>query len=422
MSLLRWEWKKIWQGRGWMLPVALAAILLLSAIVNFAGLRPALNGTLRRVNGETRAFWGQPVTQEVRDAALPRLESLGAAVKKESWGSVSCDISPVMEQYGPDSYEMNAAVLWSMLLDAPTLEEDRQNYEDMLLAEKEAARDDPEALAILQAREARRKDPAAWYVAPSTSAWTQFLNPGNYGALMAGLVTLALMILLLSDSFAREQGSLGAISLIQPKSRRWLHAKILCAALSGALIAASLSLGLLFVYGLVYGFQGGTIGALSSLGLYGYVYGELVADVPCWQLAALLILARACCGACLGVILSACSALTRRAPAAAALFLGLVLALLSLMVLEGAYFTNPAHMQQAVDSEGLAALTLTPVRLFLNPEIFTARFERLPSAYGNERLFNVLLAGDLRWKFAGVVAGITALFWALAALCGRRRA
>lgn len=410
-KLLTFEMKKIWFRKGRYLPILLILAVLISLTVMHIDLKAVLNGENRAINEETRAYWGQPITEELMSVAQEKLKAYGAEIYHDEYG-VSVDIGPIVDQYGWDSREFNRAYVWYNIAQGPSLDEEMQSLQETLRSDAERVKDQPQKLELAERRAARKSSPAVWYVAPSVSVWQYCIQTGGYTWVFLGLIILLSLIVMLSNVFGMEEsGSLWEISLSAFNRRRWIGSKVLASALSGGAIAAFFTLGVFLIFGVLFGFHGWNIGVLSSTGYGGYAYGMLYRDIKCWQAALILLGMRVLSGMFLGVLVAACSAVFKNAVAAAGAFAVLLACMEYPMYALGRYCQDPSHFAklETMDMDRIWALAFTPVRHFLNPELYSARMEGLVSAYDELNVLNTLITPDLLLIHLALIAAGLAL-------------
>lgn len=397
--IFAFEFRKTWHRKGWMPAAVLLAVVLFWVLAaGGKALRDAFSGTVRRSLDETRPYWGQPVTEAFRQMAYQKALEYGA---EEKDGRLSLD--RLLETYGINSPEWERCVVWYGYAKMPTLEEEREQAEFLkqYLADSYAQGIYSEGLYRSMIR--GYENPAVYEIGPGSCAWRYWLDSEGFAPLLAGVGTLALIFIVVGPIFAREEGGgLREISLTKPKRRQWILAKVLVALSSGALIALTLHLGLLLFYGLLYGFQGWNVSALTYTGS-GWVYGLMYRPVSCLGLACLRLALFSLCGAFMGVLTAACSALTRQTVAAVGLDLALCAGMESLLYLVYAFKQRvgvlPDASLRAPDWARLDSLLTTPVRAFLNPEVLTTQTMGLSSDYSNLLMHNIVITPELSALF-----------------------
>jgi len=413
-KLFAFEMRKIWQGRIWVPPVLLAGMILLIILALRIEPSSVFNGFYRKVNDATRPWWGMTVTEEIRQQAAVQAEAYGA-VYREEFGFSYLDTSPVFEKYGDWSVELNAAVALAQLVNNPTLDEERQDHQDMILFTEQRVRDGTASLSEIRLLD-RQIEPSFQQIAPTYCAWDYFLSiSGGYAVMVVGLGTMAMMLVFFSDVFSREEGGgMAAVCMSKPRRRQWIWAKILSVAASGALLTLFMTGGLLLAYGLIFGFQGWNLNALNYVGVTGYTYGMLNVNVTTLELSLIKLAWNMAAGVCLALTVAGFSALVRNATAAAGLSAAALLAQVVpayiLTAYERSHQMTPEH--NLVDWTGLHAFCQTPIRYFLDVDMLMMRVDLEASLMQDGTVFyNTLVTPDL-----ALATGATMLLVTLAGL------
>jgi len=378
-------------------------VILWLAVSGFRPLTVVLNGTVKMVNEETRPFWGQPISQEIKNHAIEKLLSYGA---ESSGGRIS--IQPVIQVKGSYSIDTDICLVWASIASAPTLEEEKSEREETLLQIEEQYKSEIIGRRSYQAH-LRGTEPAVYQIAPTYSAWSYWLNPMGYGSMLAGIGLIILLLLFLCDVFNGEMyGSLRDVSLTKPYRRKWIYAKLTATFITGFVVSVFLYAGLLMIYGVLYGFHGWKIGALSSIGLSGYCYGMLYADISCLELAFLKLFFIGMAGAALGMVIAAFSALTKHVMASLGFSLCAFTVMESLLYAEAALLSGPDGQKliTQLDMDLVRAATVTPIRLFLNLEDLTLAIPQLQTSFSPEIIYNCMVDKDMFFVYTSALVGI----------------
>jgi len=414
-KILIFELRKLWYKRIWLVPVVLAAALVLWMLIGGGSyfLRQIHSEPYRRAVAEQAPYWGKSVTEAMREIALQELPKYGIHSESPSF----IDLLPVIEQYGDASYESNMAQFWVTMFMIPTEEELKSDYD---LSVQYIPEDfSPREQTILQRRLARVKNPSEQQLVPGISVWRFWLDMNSYLPLILGIGVLGLIFLFTGDLFSREEGGgLREISLTKPRARAWIGAKILAAAITGGGIALVFYGAAFLVVGLLFGFQGWNCSPVLYIAS-GYVYELLPNPCTCLSLMLLRLALLTLGGAAMALLVAACSALLRQTLPAVGLALGITAGMESLLMILGHFLLKWGRTYDPIlpklDIPLLKTLLLTPVRLFLNVESLTLQFPQLSSsAYENELLHSMMMTPDLLAAFVGVTLAFMAL---CAALC-----
>jgi len=392
------EWKKTWSGKAYLLPAAFALILAAWFVVMGGILPDIVSGRIEQANLEMQPLWGSPITEDVKQYARKKALEAGA---EDQGGFLSAD--RVTQEFGFGSEEWDRCMRWRLLANSMTLEEEIANQAMIMENAKRMLEEGRYSPSFYRYMTRGQVNPAIYEIVPGSSAWRYALDSEGYAPLFAGLAVLGLILLLLGGIFANEEnGGLGEISLSTPNRSKFIGAKVLVALASGALIAFSLNLGLLLFYGLIFGFQGWNISALGYT-VSGAVYGLMYRPVTCLELALLRLGLFTICGAFMGLLTAACSALIKRTLGAVGAAIGLCIGMESLLYIEGmarqrlSVTSHPLALQ--MDWDLLEAALTTPVRAFLNPEVLTWEISTLASSYSNLLMHNIVITPDLLLAF-----------------------
>jgi len=400
--LFAFEFRKAWYRKGWLIPAALLGVILFWILV--AGgktLTMAFDDTIHLTNEETRSYWGQPVTEEFRQIARQKALECGAEEKNERF---SCDA--VAMTYGIHSREWVLCSFWCSYANMPTLEEEQGNGEKLMQYVKELYEQGIYSNGMYRSMIRSYENPAVYEIGPGSCAWRFCLDSEGYAPLLAGVSTLALIFIIVGPIFCQEEGGgMREISLSKPKRNQWILAKIYVSICNGALIALALNLGLLLFYGLLYGFQGWNVSAMTYTGA-GWVYGLMYRPISCLGLACLRFLLFSLCGGFMGVMTATCSAIMRQTLHAVGLDIAICTIMESLLFIVYAWRNHSVAIQgtvqKAPDMVMLDAVFATPVRAFLNPEVLTIQTIGLSSDYSNLLMHNIVITPELAIVFFGL--------------------
>lgn len=379
-NLLLFELRKAWKQRWFLLPAVLAAVLILYSIVSVNLVEKAFDGTVRKVNQEFQPYLGQTMTEELLETAREKALALGAEEVIEDFGNGEVYryfmYDGVRAKYGAGSFEEAACINWSNLYSQPLLEEEKAGY-------------------VPKSPEEREKGASTWRVPPAYSAWRFFLPFDSFEAVLTGFAVVALILIVTSAVFTQQEaGGLQEVCLATVRSKVWIGAKILTACISGIGIAWFLYLGLFLYQGLLFGFQGAGIGALSLVA-GGYCYGLLVHEATVLELVLLKFMVIGICGGFFGLLTAAISVLFRNAWAAAgtvaALGAVMQIPLYILPSLEYKLMFHPSYRK--IPWEEIRTVAITPIRVFVNSEYLT-RMWYMESQMDNTNFYNMMLDGQ----------------------------
>jgi len=411
--LLRFELKKIWHRKLWIVPALLFLTLLLWVIVGgYKLIAYRYSSNYRIYESTTRPYWGMSITEELK--AKAREEALALGAEEGYFGNYSA--ASLRDKYGQDSVAYALANFWCDILNTPTEQESREQYEEIMRFETQKYREDAENYGSYRFWQ-RASHPALQQIVPGISVWRFWLNTVDYLPLILGLGALGLILYLLSPVFSMEEnGGLREVSVSQPKARLWIASKTVAAMVSGAGVVTFLYVGSFFILGLLFGFHGWNCSPLGYIA-GGYAYGELYHGCTCLSLTAIRMLVLILGGAFMGLTVAACSAFTRNSLSAAGCALALCTAMESFLFIVGAVWQWMGKISHPllgrVDWMLLKTVCTTPIRLFLNVEVLTAQVPQLASAYDNQLIHNIMITPDLRACYLVGMAAVMGILFAL---------
>jgi len=130
-NLFLYECRKIWLTKWqWVVAAIGLAILLWVVVTGGSGIRALFTGSIRSRNELTRPYWGQVMTEELREIFKQNALALGAE-EKTDFGYSHLDPSPVIEKYGLNSEEANECARWCSLYGQPTLAEEQAEFTEL---------------------------------------------------------------------------------------------------------------------------------------------------------------------------------------------------------------------------------------------------------------------------------------------------
>jgi len=397
--IFAFEIKKLLTAHLLLIPLILIVLFLIHPILyhyDFAGAAER-----ERINEETQAYWGMAVDEEMIRTVYQDLLDMGVTVLPDPLNRGPkydlIDDYPLIEKYGLESEMHMRSIALQKLLWQPTLASEQQDLQDLIESQSLRLKEDPKKLAVFQRRAERMLACGPYEIAPVYSAWKYFLHLGDYGNLLCGLLICLAVAVILGPVFSVEASAdLSWIVRAQPRIKLLTHAKLILSFVTGMLLTALLQGGYLLILGLLYGFQGAQVGALSCLGAEGYIYGMLYGDVTCLELS-LIRLAFSCLGGgVLGLITAALSACVSRTLAGTALNLAGMAVLSLLPHIPGTMIRTNTALAEQWDMDRIHAMLLTPSRMFIQPELLLDPASEIASSFDiHFTTLNIMLYPEL---------------------------
>jgi len=389
--IIWYELRKIWYKR-WIM-IVLSVLFVFAAWIIVTGAKPlsyVTKGYAKKMNEETKPYWGQYITEEIKEIATEKALSYGAEKVEYAFSDdYSLDTSPIISQYGESSVEAKVGIMWCQIASQPVYEQEKQEYLNMI-EQIETQYQEGEIETGYYRSLVRGRNGASWQIAPSLSAWYYWLDSMDFSSVLSGLMVIALLLVFLGDLFSKEEsGGLGEISLATKNYRKWVASKMIAAAITGFSVAFILYSAVLLIFGILFGFQGYNVGILSLVSR-GYTYGTLYREINALQYGAIRLLAVSLAGAYFGMLIAALSSLLRNQMLVAVSFLLICVLMESLLFIECNYRAKMGVSNVSTDWVALQSALVTPVRAFCNIEQFTIR-NRLMSDNSKELFINTLI-------------------------------